>query len=79
MQVSAISGESNLGYILAGNMPMRNYQNDIVNDTSFNSLTPYYTKRNNQQEDLPQVYDEINKWKNFCHKQILSGKLNVIA
>lgn len=79
MQVSAISSQESYGYILTRSVPIYNNSNDQINDTSFNSLTPYYTKKAASDKDLPQVYDQINEWKNFCHKQILGRKLNTIA
>ena len=67
MLVSAISVNRNNGYNISSNMPFyNNRSNETIGDTSFNSLTPY--SNNN-----------INEWKNFCHKQILGKKLNTIA
>ena len=80
MQVSAVLSEGNYGRILTGNMLFDSkYSKDLINDTAFNSLTPFNNKKYAPQDDLPQVYDNINEWKNFCHKQILSGKLDIIA
>lgn len=79
MQVSAISAQESYGYILSRSMPTFDNQKDLINDTSFNSLTPYNNKKTALEEDLPLVYDCINEWKNFCHKQILGGKLDIIA
>lgn len=76
MQVSATTPQCNYGYIFSASTP--SYEANF--DTSFNSLTPFFTtKKTSGQEDLKQVYDNINEWKNFCHKQILGSKLNVIA
>lgn len=77
MQVSAVSPQYNYGYIFSAKLSLC----DTIGDTSFNSLTPINTniKRNIQQTDLKQVYDNIYEWKDFCHKQILSGKFDVIA
>lgn len=82
MLVSAISVNRNNGYNISSNMPFyNNRSNETIGDTSFNSLTPY--SNNNKKlvsaDKLPQVYDNINEWKNFCHKQILGKKLNTIA
>ena len=30
-------------------------------------------------EERTSIFDSINEWKNFCHKQILEGKLDIIA
>ncbi|MCQ2754665.1 MAG: hypothetical protein MJ231_06425 [bacterium] len=43
-------------------------------DIKFNSL-PITNKNKN----LSQIYDVINEWKYFCHKQILNGKLDIIV
>ncbi len=78
MLVSAISVNNNNGYNLSTNVPFYNSRENI-GDTSFNSLTPYTVKKTAPTDKLPQVFDNINEWQNFCHKQILGGKLNVIA
>ena len=80
MQVSTISVNHNKGYNLSNNMPFYNSRsNETIGDTSFNSLTPYTIKKSNTVEKLPQIFDNINEWQNFCHKQILGEKLNTIA
>lgn len=80
MQVSAISVNHNKGYNLSNNMPFYNSRsNEPIGDTSFNSLTPYTIKKSNTVEKLPQIFDNINEWQTFCHKQILGEKLNTIA
>lgn len=79
MLISAISQTRNNGY-MSSNMPFYNARsNETIGDTAFNSLTPYATRKAVSSEKLPQVYDNINEWQDFCHKQILGGKLNVIA
>lgn len=78
MLVSAISMNKNQAYNVSSNMPFYNSRsNETIGDTSFNSLTP--NKKSVPAEKLPQVYDNINEWKNFCHSQILGKKLNTIA
>lgn len=80
MLVSAISMNTNNGYKVSSNMPFYNSRsNETIGDTAFNSLTPYASKKNVSSDKLPQVFDNINEWQNFCHNQILGGKLNVIA
>lgn len=80
MLVSAISVNRNNGYNLSGNMPFYNSKtNEQIGDTSFNSLTPYTSKKAVSADKLPQVYNNINEWKNFCHSRILGKKLNIIA
>lgn len=79
MLVSAISLNRNNGYNMSSNMPFYNTRsNETIGDTAFNSLTPY-AKKSVPAEKLPQIFDNINEWKNFCHKQILGEKLNTIA
>ena len=80
MLVSAISANRNSGYYMSNNMPFYNSKsNEQIGDTSFNSLTPYTNRKGVSAEKLPQVYDNINEWKNFCHSQILGKKFNTIA
>lgn len=80
MLVSAISKNHNNGYTLSNNTPFYNSRsNETIGDTSFNSLTPYTVKKSTPSEKLPQVFDNINEWQNFCHQQILGTKLNTIA
>ena len=49
---------------------------DNANDMAFNS-TPNKIKKTSI-EKLSR-YNSINEWKDFCHKQILAGNLDVIA
>lgn len=80
MLVSAISMNHKNGYTLSSNMPFYNSRsNETIGDTSFNSLTPISNKKAVSAEKLPQLFDNINEWQNFCHKQILGSKLNTIA
>ncbi len=80
MQVSAINAQDNNGYNMSNNIAIYNtrYKESIA-DTSFNSLTPYSAKKTDTEEKLPYVFDSVNQWKNFCHRRILGGKLNIIA
>lgn len=80
MQVSAISVNHNSAYKMSNNKPYyKNRANDFIAETAFNSLTPYSVKKSVPSENMPQVFDSINQWKNFCHKQILGEKLNVVV
>ncbi len=80
MLVSAISRNQNSGYKMSNNTPFYNSRsNETIGDTAFNSLTPYTSKKSVSADKLPQIFDNINEWQNFCHKQILGGNLNVIA
>ena len=78
MQVSAINAQSDNGYNMS-NRIVYNRSNDPIADTSFNSLTPYISKKALSDDKLPYVFDSVNQWKNFCHQRILGGKLNIIA
>ena len=53
----------------------KKYENTA--DTSFNSTRP--TQKKAQDKKLNEIYASINEWKNFCHEQILGGKLDIIA
>ena len=80
MQVSAINVQGNNGYNMTNNIGIYNNRyNEQVSDTSFNSLTPYNSKKADSADKLPYVFDSVNQWKNFCHQRILGGKLNIIA
>ena len=80
MQVSAINVQTNNGYAMSNSIGVHsNRFNDQIGDTSFNSLTPYASKRAVSADKLPIVFDSINQWKNFCHRQVLGEKLNIIA
>lgn len=56
-----------------------NKKTDPIADTSFNSLTPYNSRRAANKETLAKIYNNINEWKGFCHNQVLGEKLNIIA
>ena len=79
MQVSAVSANHFLSNKKIGStLPSRkDSQKDVNRDPVFNSYntTP---KRCTSIEKLG-LYDSINEWKDFCHKQILSGNFDVIA
>lgn len=79
MQVSAINAQGNNGYYMTNNQAVYSRYNEPITDTSFNSLTPYSTKKTASADKLPYVFDSVNQWKNFCHQRILGGKLNIIA
>ena len=78
MQVSAVNTQMNVGYNLS-NSVFYNRSSELIADTSFNSLTPYTSKKATSSDKLPYVFDSVNQWKNFCHQRILGGKLNIIA
>jgi len=75
MQVSAIPANSFVNYRLGGNSLFLNGKNfDYI---SFNSLWDEEPEGVGNGDS--QVLDSINDWKNFCHKQIANGYLDVIA
>lgn len=78
MQVSAINSQNSIGYNLSNSI-FYNRSIEPIADTSFNSKTPYMSKKSVSKDKLPYVFDSVNQWKNFCHQRILGGKLNVIA
>ena len=51
---------------------------DFGNDKAFSALTSY-AKRSSLDNRMTQLYDSINEWKSFCHKQIEKGNLDVLA
>ncbi len=80
MQVSAINVQSGSGYNMSNNINTNNSRhNELVGDTSFNSLTPYNSKKVTPADKLPMVFDSVNQWKSFCHHRIVGEKLNIIA
>lgn len=76
MLVSAISAN---GYNIAihknPNKTQSDKKADKKTDTAFNSLT----SNTNSEKNLAEIYKSINEWKDFCHQQILDGKLDIIA
>ena len=71
--ISAISGQNlrsqNLNY---GSMNVHKVDNSAVSAYKSNALHVLPSKNNN-------VFDSINQWQAFCHRQILGGKLDIIA
>ena len=49
------------------------------NNTSETALTFLNSASQHTDAKLNQVYDAINLWKNFCHRQIEQGKFDIIA
>ena len=79
MQVSAINSQIDNGYYMSNNYMYSSRLKEPAGDTSFNSLTPYSAKKSSSAERMPIVFDSVNQWKNFCHRRIVGGKLDVIA
>lgn len=80
MLVSAISANQNeiAGKVTSPYVSVNARGADNAGDAVFNSLTSN-AKRTSQDNKLPQLYDSINEWKFFCHKQIVKGNLDIIA
>lgn len=77
MLVSAIS---NSRFFTANNAPIEKGNKSIsdnIADTTFNSLTS--PNKSNNDKDLAEIYEAINRWKLFCHSQIEAGNLDIIA
>lgn len=72
MQVSAIS--LNYGQTVS-NSSVNSKGNEICSDVAYNSLN----FRNTSLDKQSKIFDAINEWKIFCHRQIEQGKFDVIA
>ena len=72
--ISAIGGQNlrspNLNY---GSMNSQRVDFLAENLNKIDALQVLPNKNNNN------VFDSINQWQAFCHKQILGGKLDIIA
>lgn len=79
MLVSAVTTQNGNGYCMSNSKPIVYSKKSPIKDTSFNSLSPYISRKIITQDKMPEMFDNINEWQSFCHKQILGGKLNVIA
>ena len=62
-----------------------NFNKNFVNSTDRKNsdtvikTSTFSSKKNQADNDEQKIFDAINEWKNFCHQQILNGKLDVIA
>ncbi len=75
MLVSAISATNQKSAFINSFYYANKYQENST-ETAFSALS---LPKNSQNNNQTPVYDAINEWKNFCHQQILAGKLDVIA
>ena len=73
MLVSAVSASS---FKTVFNTRIKNNDNKNIADTA--SVVLNNTPENTNTDSV-NIFDPINEWKNFCHKQILQGKLDIIA
>lgn len=78
MLVSAVSANYFQSKKTAEKIVVNNKEKSIDNtgDMAFNS-TPNKTKKTSIEQ--LSLYNSINEWKDFCHKQIINGNLDVIA
>lgn len=79
MLVSAVSANHFQSNRIAENsiVKTKSVQADNNTDVAFNSLNPLSQK--SASIERLSLYESINEWKDFCHKQIMDGKLNIIA
>ena len=77
MHVSAISADH--CSMVASKRPIIVKKENIKSvknaETSENSIVT----KVNKELYLDEIYRQMNEWKMFCHKQIMDGKLNIIA
>ena len=72
MQVSAISMNYYRAYY---NQKINSRGNDNIESSKPNTSTPVQKSNDNKEK----LFESINEWKNFCHKQIEQGRLDIIA
>ena len=72
MLVSAISANNNTFF----NTRVNSRGGEAYTETALSFLNSNSQSTSNKQSKL---FDSINEWKNFCHKQIEQGKFDVIA
>lgn len=72
MQVSAISSANNHTVF---NTRVNSRGGDNYIETAFN----YLNLKEEPETQRNELFNSINEWKNFCHKQIENGKLDIIA
>ena len=77
MRVSAIQANTYRAYTSADFIKTHNNTRQM-DDISFNSWRIEPENQDAEAENL-KIYASINEWKNFCHKQIANGHLDVIA
>lgn len=73
MRVSAVS--ANCGQTVF-NTRIKNTGRENFNNTARGSLSETPDEISENQVKL---FDAINEWKNFCHRQIEQGKFDIIA
>lgn len=74
MQVSAVSANSSKTVFNT----RANYRaGENSNENVLNHLNK--TVKSNNFENKNRVFDSINEWKNFCHRQIEKGNLDIVV
>lgn len=71
MLVSAISANNNTVF----NTRVNSRGGDSYTETALSFLNSNSQAASKQSK----IFDSINEWKNFCHKQIEQGKFDVIV
>lgn len=56
-----------------------NFVNSRGGDTTDSKLGVFSSKQSTVNAEMMRLYDSINEWKTFCHRQMDNGKLDVIA
>lgn len=77
MHVSAIS--ANHCNMVASKHPIVDKKENIKNNSNAETLHTSIVTKVNKELNLDKVYLQMNEWKLFCHRQIMDGKLNIIA
>ena len=75
MLVSAVSTDYNRAYISKGKYGSVGLYTGNNGDTIFNSSIS--GGRTVSKEELPEMFDNIVEWQDFCHKQILGGQIDI--
>lgn len=77
MLVSAIS--ANHYSMVASKRPVIDKKENIKSLKNTETSQDSIVTKVNQELNLEEVYRQMNEWKLFCHRQIMDGKLNIIA
>lgn len=76
MKVSAISVATIQASVSNKSYKSKNDKNSV--DVSFTEIVTHSGK-SSKSNDISKIYDVINEWKDFCHKQIMSGKIDIVV
>ena len=79
MNVSAVSVAQVTASVSNKSYKQNNLKNDKnIKETSSSTSNSYITPKDSV-NDKSAIFDVINEWKDFCHKQILNGQIDVIV